>query len=75
MNVLNPNAVTMILKNGTAISLSQSLIKHAERGRNSKDIQDNIFINDHLCSTSSMAAVIVLGRNFNGYQEWKNKTE
>ena len=65
----------MILINGTAISFSHSLIKHEESGRNSKDIQDNIFINDHLCSTSSMATVIVLGRNFNGYQEWKNKTE
>jgi len=44
-----------------------------QRERNSKDIKDNVFVNNHLCSTPSMAAVIILGRNSNGYSEWKNK--
>ena len=61
------------IKSEIAKSLSPSLIKYAERERNSKDIKDNVFINDHLCSTPSMAAVIILGRNSNGYNEWKNK--
>lgn len=61
------------IKSEIATSLSPSLIKYAERERNSKDIKDNVFINDHLCSTPSMAAVIILGRNSNGYNEWKNK--
>lgn len=61
------------IKKEIAKSLSPSLIKYAERERNSKDIKDNVFINDHLCSTPSMAAVIILGRNSNGYSEWKNK--
>jgi len=61
------------IKKVIAKSLSPSLIKYAETERNSKDIKDNVFINDHLCSTPSMAAVIILGRNSNGYSEWKNK--
>lgn len=61
------------IKNEIANSLSPSLIKYVERERNSKNIIDNVFVNDHLCSTPSMAAVIVLGRNSNGYNEWKNK--
>lgn len=61
------------IKDEIANSLSPSLIKYAERERNSKDIKDDVFVNDHLCSTPSMAAVIILGRNSNGYNEWKNK--
>lgn len=61
------------IKNEIADSLSPSLVKFVERERNSKDIQNYVFINDHLCSTPSMAAVIILGRNSNGYSEWKNK--
>lgn len=61
------------IKENISNSLSPSLIKYAERERSSKDIKDNIFINNHLCSTPSMAAVIILGRNSNGYNEWKNK--
>lgn len=61
------------IKDEIANSLSPSLIKYVERERNSKDIKDNVFVNNHLCSTPSMAAVIILGRNSNGYSEWKNK--
>lgn len=61
------------IKGKIANSLSSSLIKYAERERNSKDIKDNVFVNNYLCSTPSMAAVIILGRNSNGYSEWKNK--
>ena len=61
------------IKNEIANSLSPSLIKYAERERNSKDIKDNVFVNNHLCSTPSMAAVIILGRNSNGRIEWRDK--
>lgn len=30
-------------------------------------------VNDHLFSSPSMAAIAILGRNANGYTEWKNK--
>ena len=36
-------------------------------------IVDNVYINDHLFSSPSMAAIAILGRNANGYTEWKNK--
>lgn len=61
------------IKDEIANSLSTSLVKYAERERSSKDIKDNVFVNNYLCSTPSMAAVIILGRNSNGYNEWKNK--
>lgn len=61
------------IRDKISTSLSPSLLKYVERERSSKNIQDNVFINDHLCSTPSMAAVIILGRNSNGYTEWKNK--
>lgn len=61
------------IKDEIANSLSTSLVKYAKRERSSKDIKDNVFVNNHLCSTPSMAAVIILGRNSNGYNEWKNK--
>lgn len=61
------------IKSKIANSLSTSLVKYAERERSSKDIKNNVFVNNHLCSTPSMAAVIILGRNSNGYNEWKNK--
>lgn len=61
------------IKDKIANSLSPSLVKYAEKERNSQDIQNGIFIRNHLCSTPSMAAVIILGRNSNGYNEWKNK--
>ena len=38
-----------------------------------ENIEYNVFVNNHLCSTPSMASVIILGRNSNGYSEWKNK--
>lgn len=54
-------------------TLSKSLVKCCTRERNSEDVENGIFINNHLCSSPSMAAVIILGRNSNGYTEWKNK--
>lgn len=53
--------------------ISKSLINYCNRERSSDDIENGIFINNHLCSSPSMAAVIILGRNSNGYNEWKNK--
>lgn len=54
-------------------SISPSLVKYVQNERNSDDIVDGKFIKNHLCSTPSMAAVLILGRNSNGYIEWKNK--
>ena len=53
--------------------ISPSLLNFVERERKSEDIVDGEFIKDHLCSSPSMAGVIVLGRNCSGYSEWKNK--
>lgn len=61
------------IRNEILSSLSPSLLKYCERERSSSDIVDGIFVNDHLCSSPSMAAVILLGRNANGRNEWKNK--
>lgn len=61
------------LKEEISDYISPSLVKYVKRERESEDIVDNIFINNHVCSTPSMAAVLVLGRNSNGYREWKDK--
>lgn len=61
------------IKEGISDGISPSLLKFAERERNSKNIVDGEFIKDYLCSSPSMAGVIVLGRNCNGYREWKSK--
>lgn len=61
------------IKNGIYESLSKSLVNFVERERKSNCIQDGKFINDYLCTTPTMAAVLILGRNSNGYTEWKNK--
>lgn len=61
------------LRENISGSLSKSLVNYCERERNSTDIIDGIFVDDHLCSTPSMAAVLILGRNSDGYNEWKNK--
>lgn len=60
------------LKEGISEGISPSLVKYVRRERESEDIVDNEFVNDHVCSTPSMAAVLVLGRNSNGYTEWKD---
>lgn len=54
-------------------SLSKGLVNYVNKERASNDIKDNIFINDHLVSSPSMGAVIILGRNANGRTEWRNK--
>ncbi len=61
------------IKEGISEGISLSLLKFAERERNSEDIINGEFVNDHLCSSPSMAGVIILGRNCSGYEEWKNK--
>ena len=54
-------------------SLSPSLKGFFDKERSSTDLVDNVYINDHLFSSPSMAAIAILGRNANGYTEWKNK--
>lgn len=61
------------IKVGIYDSLSKSLYNFCEKERNSSDVVDNVYINDHLFSSPSMAAIAILGRNSNGYNEWKNK--
>lgn len=61
------------IKVGIYDSLSKSLYNFCEKERNSSDVVDNVYIKDHLFSSPSMAAIAILGRNSNGYNEWKNK--
>ena len=61
------------LKKEISKGLSPSLINYCNRERNSIDIKNYEYIKDHLVSSPSMAGVIILGRNFNGQREWKNK--
>ena len=61
------------VKEGVFESLSPSLNGFFEKERSSTDLVDNVYINDHLFSSPSMAAIAILGRNANGYTEWKNK--
>lgn len=60
------------LKSGMSEGISKSLVDYCNRERNSIDIENETFISDHLCSSPSMAGVVILGRNTNGYTEWKN---
>lgn len=61
------------VKEGVFESLSPSLNGFFNKERSSVDLVDNVYINDHLFSSPSMAAIAILGRNANGYTEWKNK--
>jgi len=61
------------IKEGISDSISKSLLNYCIKERSSSDVVEGVFINDHLCSSPSMAGVIILGRNSNGYSEWKNK--
>lgn len=61
------------IKEEISESISNSLINFCKRERSSDDIVNGVFVNDHICSSPSMAGVVVLGRNSNGYNEWKNK--
>lgn len=60
------------IREGITPGLSESLKNYCNRERNSEDIMKGIYINNHLVSSPSMAGVIILGRNCNGYNEWKN---
>jgi len=61
------------IREGISSSISPSLVNFCERERSSLDIEDGMFVSNHLFSSPSMAAVAILGRNANGYNEWKNK--
>ena len=61
------------VKEGVFESLSPSLNGFFNKERSSVDLVDNVYINDHLFSSPSMAAIAILGRNANGYTEWKDK--
>ena len=61
------------IKEGISTSISPSLLNFAERERDSNDIINGEFVRNHLCSSPSMAGVVILGRNCNGYDEWKNE--
>ena len=61
------------VKEGVFDSLLPSLNGFFNKERSSTDLVDNVYINDHLFSSPSMAAIAILGRNANGYTEWKNK--
>lgn len=61
------------LREGISKGISPSLLNYAERERKSNDIINGEFTRNHLCSSPSMAGVIILGRNCNGYREWKNR--
>ena len=54
-------------------AISESLLKYCKKERESSNIVDGIFIDDHLVSSPSMGAVIILGINTNGRTVWKNK--
>ena len=54
-------------------SVKPALEKFIIRERNSEDIKNGIFINNHLTNSPSMAGVILLGMNVNGKTAWKNK--
>lgn len=67
----------MILKgskipNEISKNISPSIVKYVENERNSTDISNNIFVNNHISSSPSMAATIILGINTNGRTAWKN---
>ena len=53
--------------------INRNNIKKDKRQKIEVCFIDNVFVNNHLCSISSMAVVIILGRNSNRYSEWKNK--
>lgn len=50
-----------------------SLLKRFLIERNSMDIENNIYINDHLFKSPSMAGLVIIGRSCNGRLEWKDK--
>ena len=75
--VISDNGFTILkgseIKPGKYDSLSAELLSFFERERASEDIVNGKFIRDHECSSSSMAAVLILGRNSNGRKEWKTE--
>ncbi len=54
-------------------SVSPTLEKYILKERSSADIENGVFINNHLVNSPSMACAILLGSNRNGRTDWKNK--
>lgn len=67
--VLKGSKVSPEFTNGTTECFKVAGAKLREKGVIDSD---NIFIKDHVFSSPSGAAVIVVGRNSNGLTEWKN---
>lgn len=71
---------TMIVENGILTLKAGSIIspisqdKYASwmTARNSLKINNNILVEDYVCSSPSMAASLVCGHNKNGWESWKN---
>lgn len=58
---------------GVTNSISKSLEKYRNSLIKSKKVVDYIFVDDYIFTSPSLAAAIVMGRNANGWTEWKNK--
>ena len=67
--VLKGSKVSSEFTNGTTECFKVAGAKLREKGVIDSD---NVFIKDHVFSSPSGAAVIVMGRNSNGLTEWKN---
>lgn len=60
------------IANSTSPSMSASLLKLRDRLIEENIVDDNfMFTKDHLFTSPSFAAAIVLGRNANGRTEWR----
>ncbi len=63
----------IILKSGSQISSSLQKKKMGwMKDRSLLKIENNIIIEDYVCTSPSMAAAIVTGHNKNGWVSWKN---
>ena len=54
-------------------SVSPTLEKYILKERSIEDIENGVYINNHLVNSPSMAGAILLGCNINGRVAWKNK--
>lgn len=61
------------IKQNYSDKIPASLMKRFTIERNSEDIENYIYKNDHLFKSPSMAGVVIIGRSCNGRAEWKNK--
>jgi hypothetical protein len=61
------------IKSEYSDKIPSSLMKRFIAERSSKDIENNIYTNDHLFKSPSMAGLVITGRSCSGRAEWKNK--